>query len=220
MKKSIIHGIMMIVLSVLISCGSDSTGPEPPPADWLPLSVGNWWSGEIDGFMLLGIQADTFDLSGSMDRTVTALVEHQEGFQLYRMETVMEMEVTHPDTSFTVTDTMEVYLRNTGEEMRGYSDTITTDYEVLARFPFTVGDSWQAWEDSTVTYQVASLTSSVSVPAGSFADCALLRETDSSQPDYTWDHYFHRGTGFVRDSVTILGQQLLTIDLVSWGIQD
>jgi hypothetical protein len=136
------------------------------------------------------------------------------------METVMEMEVTHPDTSFTVTDTMEVYLRNTGDEMRGYSDTVTTDYEILARFPFTEGDSWQAWADSTVTYQVASLTSSVSVPAGSFTDCALLRETDSSQPDYTWDHYFHRGTGFVRDSVTILGQQLLTIDLVSWGIQD
>jgi hypothetical protein len=196
--KSIIAILSALTLSILlIACGSDSSGPSEP-GDWLPLAVGNWWQYELDGFWLT-MYGDTVDWSGTFDREVTALCEHSGDFQVYEFSTVMHSFQSTPDTTVEQWDTMYIYLRETEEELRGYDDTLTTDYELIAQYPLTVGDSWNAYSDpdSTIMYEVTSLSATASVPAGSYSSCAVLRETDSTLPLYSWDTYLHRGVGIV-----------------------
>lgn len=203
----------------IFACGDGSTGPEPPEEDWLPLAVGNWWVGDISGYMLVATQPDTIVFDGTAERRITALVEHADGFQVYLMETMMEMTASSPDTTISMSDSTFIYLRNTGDEMRGYQDLQSSEYQLMARFPLTVGDSWLQWDDSTVTTEVETLDGSVTVPAGTYSGCAVLLETDSIQPEYTWRNFLHRGTGIVKDSVWFSDDQLLVIELSSFSLQ-
>jgi hypothetical protein len=211
--------LAVMISFCILSCGDGSTGPEPPEEDWLPLAVGNWWDGNISGYMLTGTSPDTIVFDGTAERRITALVEHDDGFQVYLMETIMEMTASSPDTTISMSDSIFIYLRNTGDEMRGYQDLQTSEYQLMARFPLTAGDSWLQWDDSTVTTEVEALDGSVTVPAGSYSGCAVLLETDSIQPEYAWRNYLHRGTGIVKDSVWFSDDQLLVIELASFGLQ-
>ncbi len=204
---------------MVVSCGDDPVGPGPgPTGDWLPLSVGNWWTGELSGYM--SMDADTVDLSGSSKRLVTALLDHSGGFQVYEFRTIMEMNFTstEPDTSWTWIDTNFVYIRNTGDEMRGYDDTLSTDYTLLAPLPFTLGETWNPDSDSSAICEMISLTASISVPAADFTNCAIIRETDPGSPDEQMDTYFHRGTGILSEQVSEDGVQF-RIDLESYSVQ-
>ncbi len=218
MKKIIVFFIAISMLSVLSTCGSDSTGPEPQSENWMPLSVDNWWNSTIEGYMIDPAGPDTFDLSGSMDRTVTALLNHKEGFQVYEFETLMEMTFTHPDTSYMVAKTSYIYLRNTGDEMREYLDTVSTDYTIIALFPLTLNEIWPASPVSDTNYEVVSLNASVTVPAGSFANCGIIRETNLNAPDFICDRYFHRNIGIVRDSLVYGDLQEIIFNLESFNV--
>lgn len=206
------------MLSVLSTCGSDSTGPEPQSENWLPLSVGNWWNSTIEGYIIDPAGPDTFDLSGSLERTVTALLDHQGGFRVYEFETVMEITFTNPDTSYAVAETLYTYLRNTGDEMREYTDTVSTDYMLIALFPLTLNETWQPSPVSSTNYEVVSLNGSVTVPAGSFANCGIIRETDLNAPDFQCDRYFHRDLGIVRDILVNGELQEIIFDLESFNV--
>ena len=218
MKKIILLSMAVSMLSVLSTCGSDSTGPEPQSENWMPLSVGNCWNSTIEGYTIDPTGPDTFDLSGSMERTVTALLDHQGGFQVYEFETLMEMTFTHPDTSYVVAETLYIYLRNTGDEMREYKDTVSTDYMLIALFPLTLNETWSASPVSSTIYEVVSLNASVTVPAGSFSNCAIIRETDLNAPDFQYDRYFHRNLGIVRDSLVYGNLQEIILNLESFNV--
>lgn len=216
----ILRLVMTILLvAVFSSCGDGTTGPTPAEEDWLPLAVGNWWNGDIDGWFISYTDADTVLLTGSFDRRVESLQDHQGGFQVYEFVTYSDMVLTHPDTVMTMMDTTTTYLRNTGDEMRGYVDTISEDYELMARFPLTLLDEWYPWPDSTqYTTEVVSLSASITVPAGAFNDCAILRDLDAGDPTYQWDHYFHRGTGMVRD-LLVSDELRMDIQLNTFSVQ-
>jgi hypothetical protein len=194
--------LIVQMLSVLSSCGDDATGPAPEEGDWLPLAVGNQWVAEVEGWFL-DEQSDTVDVDGTMERSIQGLLQHEGGFQVYEMVTRTEFTFSNPDTSIVGRDTTWIYLRDTGDELRGYADTLSDEYELLVRFPLTLGDSWNPWPDSLqYATEVVSLDSTTEVPAGTFTGCAVLSETDSGDPDYRWDHFLHRGTGFVRDCLS------------------
>lgn len=218
MKKTILLSMAVSILSVLSTCGSDSTGPEPQSENWMPLSVGNCWNSTIEGYTIDPTGPDTFDLSGSMERTVTALLDHQGGFQVYEFETLMEMTFTHPDTSYVVAETLYIYLRNTGDEMREYKDTVSTDYMLIALFPLTLNETWSASPVSSTIYEVVSLNASVTVPAGSFSNCAIIRETNLNEPDFQCDRYYHRNLGIIRDSLVYGDLQEIILNLESYNV--
>ncbi|MCD4846811.1 MAG: hypothetical protein K8R76_01315 [Candidatus Aegiribacteria sp.] len=218
MKKIMLFSITVFMLSVLATCGSDSTGPEPQSENWMPLSVGNSWNSTIEGYSIDPAGPDTFDLSGSVERTVTALLDHQGGFQVYEFEMLTEMTFTNPDTSYAVAESLYIYLRNTGDEMREYQDTVSTDYLIIALFPLTLNETWPASPVSSTIYEVISLNGSVTVPAGSFANCGIIRETDLNTPDFLCDRYFHRDLGIVRDSLVHGELQEIIFDLESFNV--
>lgn len=218
MKKIMLFSMALSMLSVLSTCGTDSTGPEPQSENWMPLSVGNWWNSTIEGYFIDHAGPDTFDLSGSTLRTVTALLNHQGGFQVYEFETLMEMTFTHPDTTYIVAETLYIYLHNTGDEMREYQDTISTDYLLIALFPLILNETWSASPVSDTNYEVVSLDASVTVPAGSFSNCGIIRETSLNAPDFICDRYFHRNLGILKDSLVYGNQQKIIFNLESFNV--
>ena len=112
MKKMMI--LVAATLIAAIGCGDGTTGPNPPPSDdWMPLTVGNWWNGTVSGYAVNPTDADTTVYSGTSMRRITALLDHSGGFQVYEFRTIMDMTFTHPDTAWTIQDTMYIYLRNT-----------------------------------------------------------------------------------------------------------
>jgi len=209
-----------VLIALVFSCGDSTTGPGPSPADeWIPLTVGNWWTSSYDGFMVIGTVADTFDVSGSMERNVTALLQHHEGFQVYEVRSLTELILTNSDTSIVYPDTQFIYLRKTNDELRGYQDTVSTYHELIAKYPLTLGESWLAYSDETKVYEVTSLNSSVTVPAGTFSGCAVITQTDPDEPYFQYDSYQHMETGVVFDYIVLGGFQDITVSLESYYVQ-
>ncbi len=208
------------MLLTVFSCGNSSTGPNPPPeGDWMPLTVGNWWNYDMDGFMIPGSSPDTLIVGGTFNRTITALLNHSGGFEVYEFRTVMNMTFTSPDTVYTDVDTTYLYIRNTVDEIQGYDDTVSTDYLLLAPLPLTLNETWNPLQDSTEVREVVSLDASLTVTAGSFSNCAIIRETDPTEPDEQWDEYLHRGTGIISDRTTHGDDLEMNINLESYNVQ-
>ncbi|RKZ10060.1 hypothetical protein DRQ25_04325 [Candidatus Fermentibacteria bacterium] len=219
MKKFAIASASLLIAFIL-ACGGDTTGPGPAPeGDWMPMTVGNWWNYVYDGFTFFGTGTDTFDITGSAERRVTALLSHQGGFQVYEFRMQSEIILTNPDTTMVYADTQYVFIRNTGDEIRAYEDTVSTDYDLFALLPLTLGESWLTQPGGTDESEVTSLSASVTVPAGSFSGCAVITQTDTAEPDYQMDSYFHDGTGIVRDFVKQGDQMEITVSLETYYVQ-
>ena len=221
MKMMLLAAAAAVLIATLLSCGDGTTGPSPSPGeDWMPLTVGNWWNGTLSGYAVSTTDADTTEYSGTSQRRITALLDHAGGFQVYEFRTIMDMAFTHPDTAWTIDDTMYVYLRNTGDELQGYEDTLSTDYRLMAPLPLTLSETWHPWADSTDTLnEVVSLSASITVPAGSFSDCAIIRETTTELPDFQADTYFHEGTGIISERTTWTDVMILNVDLETYSVQ-
>jgi len=210
----------VLLIAFMFGCGDDATGPDPTPeGNWMPMTVGNWWNHNYDGFTFMGSSPDSFDISGSGERRVTALLDHQDGFQVYEFRLESEITLTNPDTTMIYADTQFVYIRNTGDEIRAYTDTVSTDYDLFALLPLTLGETWLTQPGDTETNEVTNLNASVTVAAGSFSGCAVITQTDTDDPDYQWDSYFHDGTGIVQDLITIGNVQEITVSLETYYVQ-
>ncbi len=210
---------MFTVVSLLIvfGCGDDSTGPSEN-SDYLPMAVGNQWNYSLSGY-ISEAGADTTFISGSNISKVLEVTTHQEGFQLYAIQDSVTTIFNTPDTTFTFTDTMMVYAHKADTEWRFYDDTTSTDYEILMKLPVTLGDGWIPNADEpTIMRTVLSVSETVTVPAGTYTDCANLRDSDSQEPDYDFDLYFSRGTGVVRyiiNDTDSTGTVYMSYDLTS-----
>ncbi|NOQ22180.1 MAG: hypothetical protein GQ565_05980 [Candidatus Aegiribacteria sp.] len=190
---------MFTVISLLIvfGCGNDSTGPSEN-GDYMPLAAGNQLNFTLSGYFV-PTSADTTVISGSQSVKVLEVTTHQQGFQLYAIQDITTMIMTTPDTSITTVETDTIYAHKTDTELRMYDDTTSTDYELLLKLPVTLAESWIPESDEpTTTRTVLSLSASVTVPAGTFATCANLRDTDSTEPDFYFHMFFSKGTGLVK----------------------
>jgi hypothetical protein len=193
---------LLFLASVLmtIGCGSSSTGPTPP-GDYVPLTLGNTWNYSVEGYAYSPSQ-DTITITGTSTQTITAIVMHQQGFELYEFLNVGVITITTPDTTITSTDTTSMFIYETDTELRVYDDTISTYYELAFPLPVVLGDTWLPdSEDPTVTREVMSVTETVSVPAGNYTNCALMSDTDSEDPGAVFDMYFCPGLGNIKQVV-------------------
>ena len=219
MKKCAFASVALLI-AFLFACGGDTTGPGPSPeGDWMPMTVGNWWNYVYDGFTFFGTSTDTFDISGSAERRVIALLGHQGGFQVYECRSLSEMILTNPDTTMVYADTQFIYIRNTGDEIRAYQDTVSTDYNLVALLPLTLGESWLTQPGDTDENEVTSMNASVTVPAGSFSNCAVITQTDTAEPTFQLDSYWSDGMGVVRDFVKLGDMQEISVSLETYYVQ-
>ncbi len=199
--------------ALLVACG-DGDGTGPSEADsWMPLSVGNVWNAQIEGWAIGATEQDTIDVTGTIDRRVTDLLDHQGGFQVHLLESLMEFNLSYAGSTWVERDTSVIYLRETEEGLLNYPDTVSTDYELFLSYPLVVAEEWQEQPGSTVYYEVITLSAYLNVPYGAFDNCALVRERDTAEPGWYWDHYLHRGTGMVRDVTEMPGGMMLDMKL-------
>ncbi len=195
--RKLIAMFTVISLLIVFGCGSDSTGPSGN-TDYLPMAVGNQWNYSVSGYSIEA-GADTIIISGSSISKVLEVTTHQQGFQLYAIHDSTTTIMTTPDTTITCITTAMTYAHNADTEWRIYDDTTSTDYEILMKLPVTLGDGWIPDADEpTVMRTVLSVSETVTVPAGTYTDCANLRDSDSQEPDFYFDLLFSRGTGVVR----------------------
>ncbi len=198
--KYLIPCLFLTALLMTIGCGSSSTGPTPP-VDYVPLTLGNTWNYSVDGYVYTTDQ-DTITITGTSTQTISAIVMHQQGFELYEFLNVGTITMTTPDTTITSMDTTSTYIYETDTELRAYDDTISTYYELVFPLPVVLGDTWLPdSEDPTVTREIMSVTETVSVPAGTYTNCALMSDTDTEEPNSVFEMYFSPGLGNVRQVV-------------------
>ncbi len=215
--------IILVSLFVLLltSCGSSSTSPSSP-SSYIPLSVGNQWNNDINGFVIFE-SGDTLTVSGTMVRKITGTATHDNGATCYISEDLMNTTYTMPDTSFSFADTTINYIAESDTQFLVYDDTLSTEFELLLKLPVTVGDTWvpDPADDPNTVREVLSITSSVSVTAGSFTNCLLTEDTDPSLPDDYWRIYFAPGIGPVKvELVEVDGDYTeITIDVTSYVVQ-
>jgi len=190
----------MLSLIVLQGCENERpTEPHPTPPDvpYYPMALGNTWIGQVDG-MMVGGHGDTSTVTGRTSSRVIGQTTHSQGFELWTLEDVDSLIYCSPNTLYTVIDTSLAYVSLTDYEVNVYDDTITAEHEILFKLPLTVGETWTPYPNyPTVTREVISLTDSVTVPAGSFSDCLLMRD-DNSMGSAVWNYYFAPDIGQAR----------------------
>lgn len=218
MKKKLLIIPVIATLLVIAACGDSTTGPSAA-GDWFPATVGNWWLSSMDGCWT-DTQGDTTSTwTGSFDSRITDQVQHSGGFTVYERRAYRTMTNITPDSTWTTVDTLYHYFHQTDEELRCYDDLTTTEYRIYARFPITLNETWSHNDSSGTVLEVISLSETVNISAGTFTDCALIRETMMFGPtEWITDHYYHRGTGNVKNILTTEGMYG-TIELQSYNIQ-
>jgi len=197
--------VIAALLSLIVLQGCENERPTephatpPPVVLYYPMALGNTWIGQVDG-MMVGGHGDTSTVTGRTSNRIIGQTTHAQGFALWTLEEVDSLIYCSPDTLYTEIDTSIVYLSLNSSEIGVYDDTITTEHEIL--LPLTVGETWTPYADyPTVTREVISLTDSVTVPAGSFSDCLLMRDNDLMNPT-VWNYYF----------APDIGQAFMTVD--------
>ncbi len=187
--------ILLILAGWLIiaGCGTDASGPSADP-DYFPISIGNQWDYDVDGY-LTNTKGDTLTVDGSYVREVTKTVTHESGLVLFELVSSFSMSVQFPDTVVVWSDTSYSYTFDADSELIAYDDTLTSDFEIVMKFPPVAGETWEPFADSTVIREVVSLSSSISVPSGNYTDCIHLRDTDTADPDFLWNMYVAEGIG-------------------------
>lgn len=186
--------LAVISIPVFTGCSSSSTGPSGP-VNYFPVAMGNRWTMTMSGFVIpAGV--DTVTVTGTFERTVIDTTTHAMGYKLWVMEEISATTFTQGDTTVTYRDTSYAYTMESDSELVAYDDTITTEYEILVKLPVTVGETWEPYtDDNSVTREILSISTIVSVPAGSFSSCLHLQDTDSEAPDDNWEMWSAPGIG-------------------------
>ncbi|MEA3267416.1 MAG: hypothetical protein U9P42_10830 [Candidatus Fermentibacteria bacterium] len=219
MKKRVLAILTATILLVLIACGDDTTGPSNV-GDWFPLSLNNWWNSEMDGYWI-STEQDSIIWTGSFEGRITDLLEHSSGFPVYEYRVYMTLNNTLNDSTWTTVDTTYSYLQVTDEELRCFDDTTSAEYEIWLKFPVTLDETWAHADSSDRTMQVIDLDATITVAAGTFSNCVVVRETDTMGSNFYFvDNYYHRGIGLVKTIVSVSTESIYAeVDLQSYNTQ-
>jgi len=218
MKKHLFLAIITILFLTSFSCESTTTGPSDV-GSWFPMTLNSTWFSTMGGDWINAEGDTTTTWTGSFDTKVTAEVQHNGGFTVFERRSYRTMTNTTPDSTWTDIDTLYYYYQEIDDELRCYSDLNTTEYKILLKFPLTLNETWSHNDSTGTRLEVLSLSETVSVAAGSFSDCALVREIVTiGTTDWTTDHYYHRGAGNVKNILTTSGMYG-TIELQTYDIK-
>ena len=184
--------LLVSILLLVAACGNSTSGPSSSEG-WFPLAVGNWWLYDVDGISIQG--QDTLTYSGSLINRITSLQEHADGFQVYELRSISDINSTSSGNSLTTADTSSVYLQQTAEEFRLYYSTLSSQYDILIKFPVTLGETWLSPDSFPGGFEVTGFDEFIYVPAGGFSNCAVISEAMS--PQFVLERSYHEGTGMI-----------------------
>jgi len=210
--KSTVSLLIVLSLSVLVSCGGNSTGPSDPAGaqQYYPLTVGNTWNLQISGFFTSD-SIPMMDLTGEIDWIISGDSTHSEGFQLFNWQ---ETSIIHYSIgglpSYTDTLTFINYIAEVDSVIRAYTSPSTSVYRIWMKYPLAVGDWWYSDpEFPSRTMTVLSLDSSITVPAGSFDNCVYIQQLEPEFPDSYVDYFYASGIGPIKYIVHVEGTQYI-----------
>ena len=205
--KTAIFPLIILLISVLISCGNGSTGPSGPigAVQFYPLTIGNTWDLQLNGIFT----ADSLplqEISGEISWIITDDTTHSEGFQLFNWQETSIREISIGGQTIS-TDTLIFvnYVAEVDSVIRAYDSPSVSIYRIWMKYPLAVGDWW--WysdpEFPSRIMTVLSVDTSITVPAGSFNECVYIRQTESELPDSYVDYFYAPGVGPVKYIVHI-----------------
>jgi hypothetical protein len=136
-------------------------GPQPT-ANLSPFAQGSIWQ-------YTGTEVSVSAASPEVTETITVTRQ-----VVLDAEVWWELQIQGTDITQTPTYT---YMRNEGQGLAEYISSAQTNWRL--KEPLTVGNSWSDPSDSTHTWTITSLTASVTVPAGSYTNCAEVLEVQN-----------------------------------------
>ena len=171
------------ILFLVFACGDDSSGPAGSNRNYLPIAVGNYWNFDIEGDGLL----NSFEITvgGDASFEVTGTEIHDSGFDVYELDSEMEMIIYLTGVPIdTTTEVTTQYLHVTDDEINRYESLSDTTAYLCYELPIETGNVWYPGsDDPTGRFEVLSLTASAIVPFGNYSNCAEIEYTNSTTPD-------------------------------------
>ena len=199
---------LSLVLFAVILAACNGPAAYSPPSQWVPLSVGNWWVYDVDGMWIEG--EDTTLYSYQSEVRITALTEHEDGFQVYEERSISPFNEAQADTFFN-------YLRETDSDLRLYSSLTTNYFYTDLSFPLELGKTWNYTDSLETQREVIDLAGIANTPAGYFTQCAVIQETWGGF-GVLEEHFYSAGCGLVKTSSSNYAGAETTI-LQSYNVQ-
>ncbi len=171
--KVAVSVFVALLLILVAACGDDPFDPaQGDDSRFYPLAVGNIWNYSRIG--TYNVDSLSYTVTGASTVRITGTAEHSGGFQVFVEETMVAdtiqglMVITNTDTS---------YIRVTDDGFFGYPELDSTDSSWTVPFPLVAGMIWPFSTEPSMTGEILSMTEDVTVPAGSYEDCAEMRTT-------------------------------------------
>lgn len=197
--------VVFTVLVLAVACDSPGGPGGTADEDYFPFTTGSNWQydrlGEID---TLGIQ---YSVSGGTSVSV-ASVTAMEGYDLVHTVSVgYDTLYGEGVDSLFIPLAGNSFLRLDDDGVWQYTDSTMTDSFRIARFPLTVGDTWEYLPEGSGSVsgeaEVISLDETVTVPEGTFQDVLHIRYTVEAGVVTTMDRWFGPGTGLLRTETQV-----------------
>lgn len=169
---------LALAISIALTACGGSSGPSGPAtgndSEFYPLAVGNTWNYQRTGTISLGgVSIGT--VAGAATIEISGTADHSEGFQVFVQDVHVIDTTTVYGQTFYVDSTFTEYLRLTGSGLYGYRHLTDTDSSFVVPFPLQQGAVWTFMEEPPTTAEIVSMSSTVSVPAGTFSGCMEMQ---------------------------------------------
>ena len=181
MLSKVSAGCCLVLTLVLVGCGNNPVTVTPPPGDYFPMALGDWWE---YAYSAMRIEPDSIlweegsehieviSISGD-----TCIVEQT--FSLWVAFGQVQVDTLVMESTLT-------YLVNTDSVAILSPDTVSHKY---LDFPLELGKTWDGWT-------VMDMDADVVTPAGLFEGCAAISTYSESYNSYI-DYYYSPGTGMI-----------------------
>lgn len=192
------------VALLVAGCGGGSdTEISTPTADYLPLTVGNEWHYTVTDYSTAAAQhSRSLRLPGLRPSGVNATQTTAEEV-INVSQTVSSGGRTWYEITLGWVGDGSVETRYLRHDAQGllWKETLTSAGYYRLKAPVAVGTTWIDQFDPRYSYEITSVSDTVSTGAGDFADCVAVQETfhESGSPDLVTTVWFAVGVGLVQE---------------------
>lgn len=181
MVSKSIAGCCLVLILLLVGCGNNPVTITPPPGDYFPMALGDWWEYAYSAMM---IEPDSILWEDGSELEEVISISGDTCIVEKTLSLWVIIGVAQVDTLVSVSTL--TYLVNADSVAILSPDTVSHKY---LDFPLELGKTWGGWT-------VVDMDADVSTPAGLFEGCAAISTHDESQNCYI-DHYYSPGTGMI-----------------------
>lgn len=202
MRDLILCAASAAALVLAASCGDDDGGTGPGESGagdsvYYPLAVGNTW--EYDRSGTYNVDSVEYGISGEATVEITGTATHSQGWGVFVEVSTVSDTISGFSTNSAV---CTVYVWQDEDGMHGCPHLTDTDSCWTVPFPLVAGNTWTYATQPPTTGEVLSMDVDVTVPAGSFEECAEMRTMCLEQGNYSNTTDYAENVGMVRNVFT------------------